>query len=414
MSLDNGALGRLLDIRVLGVAMLAAILALFLVLNEDGAPPTTGTGQAPPGFSVTPEGTEVDRLSPVRVTFIGAPAERDADELFSLDPAVEGEYVWQDERTVLFQPEFPGLLRGHEYTVNVPARPEAGLPQAFSTSFRTAGVLEVANVIPAPDDVEVPEGVQVLVQFTRSVVPLTVLSEQPEGEVLRFEPALTGAGEWLNTSLYRFVPAEGALEPNTTYRVTVPRELTNQPDGVLAADYTWSFTTYGPALVQAVPGRDTKFVGLSQAVELTFNQAMGRTSVEAGFSLTGPGGATVPGTFEWSQDSTKVTFQPTGGLAHDSDYRAVLAAGVSGAQGGSTAREEVIVFRTAGLPRVVRTMPSQGAVGERYGIFFEFSNPMDEASFEGRVKVSSFPDEDVRYQLYPDGLGLSVTSSSST
>ena len=401
-------LDRILDIRVLVVVVLVGIVGLFLVLNEDGGP-TDGTQVPPAGFSVTPAGDEVNRLSPIRVSFENPPDERDASKLLSLEPEIDGEYVWQDERTLLFQPEFPGLLRGFAYTVHVPARPEAGLPQDFSATFRTAGVLEVANVIPAPNDVEVPEGVQVLVQFTRSVVPLTVLSEQPDSDVLVFDPPLAGNGEWLNTSLYRFVPEAGAIEPNTTYDVTVPAGLTHQPDGVLDDDYTWSFTTYGPALVRATPGRDTEFVGLAQAVELVFNQPMDHAAVEAGFTVIRGTATNVPGSFHWSPDSTVATFQPSGGLLHSTSYRATLAAGLAGINGGVTAREEVIVFRTVGLPTVTRTFPANGSTtAERYGVNFEFSNPMDEASFEGRVSVSSFDKEDIQFYVYPDGLGMSL------
>ncbi len=215
-------LDRIFDVRVLVAVVLAAVLGLFVVLNQDDGKQPSETGTTPAGLTVTPVGDDVNRLSPIKVVFRDPPAEQDASKLVSLEPEVDGEYVWQDDRTVLFQPDFPGLLRGFEYTISVSARPEAGLKEDFSTTFRTEGKLEVANVIPAPNDVEVPEGVQVLVQFTRSVVPLTVLSEQPEGEVLVFDPPLEGTGEWLNTSLYRFVPAEDAIEPNTTYSVTVP------------------------------------------------------------------------------------------------------------------------------------------------------------------------------------------------
>ena len=408
------ALDEILDIRVLAVAVLIGIVGLFLVLNENERP-RAGTSVPPSssGISLTPVGDEVNRLSPIKVVFRDAPEEREGKELLTLEPEIEGEYVWQDERTLLFQPAFPGLLRGHEYTVHVPARPEAGLPQDVRTTFRTAGVLEVANVIPAPNDVEVPEGVQVLVQFTRSVVPLTVLSEQSEDAVLNFDPPLEGTGEWLNTSLYRFVPSEDALEPNTTYEVTVPAELTDQPDGVLPADYTWSFTTYGPALVNATPARDTQFVGLEQAVELVFNQAMDHASVEAGFRLVeSPAGSPIAGDFEWSADSMTVTFEPDGGLDHSKSYQATLAPGLAGQNGGMTARNEVITFKTVGLPSVTRTFPAQGATnGERYGISFEFSNPMDEASFEGRVHVSGIADEDLQLYPQPDGLGLFVNVS---
>ena len=406
----------LLNVRVLAGLMLLGVLALFLVLKQ-GSTQRPGTSQTTAALSVTPSGDAVDRLTPIRVAFREPPAERDASRLVKLEPAVDGEYVWQDDRTVLFQPAFPGLLRGYEYTIEVPAQPDAGLKQDFSTQFRTAGELAVANVIPAPNDVEVPEGAQVLVQFTRSVEPLTLLSEQPQDQVLVFDPPLAGAGEWLNTSLYRFVPDEDAIEPNTTYTITVPAQLTDQPDGVLSANYTWQFTTYKPALIEVTPGRDTQFVGLDQAIEMTFNQAMDHRSVEAGFSLMKSNGQAVPGSISWSDDATVATFTPAGGLEHSVAYRAIVPAGLQGANGGVTADEQTINFRTVGEPVVTRTTPSSGSTSaDRYGVSFEFSNPMDPESFDANVSVSSFEEDEFQVYVQPDGLGayISVPLEAST
>ena len=130
--------------------------------------------------------------------------------------------------------------------------------------------------------------------------------------MLVFDPPLAGKGEWLNTSLYRFVPDEGAIEPNTTYDVTVPAALTNQPDGVLASDYSGASRPTAPPWCSVTPGRDTQYVGLDQDVEMEFNQPMDRASVEAGFTLTDPCGpaTAIAGSFSWSSDSTQVTFTP--------------------------------------------------------------------------------------------------------
>ena len=87
------------------------------------------------------------------------------------------------------------------------------------------------QVIPGDGDTEVPLAAQIFVQFSRSVAPLTTLSAQRTDPVVAFEPALHGAGEWLNTSIYRFLPTD--LAPATTYHLKVAKGLTSAADGVL-------------------------------------------------------------------------------------------------------------------------------------------------------------------------------------
>src|SRR5690606_8778782 len=119
-------------------------------------------------------------------------------------------YAWLDERTLLFQPDFPGFTRGGTYAVRVNGA-SAGLDEDYLQQFTVEGQLEVASVIPADGDVDVPEGAQILVQFNRSVAPLTQLQSQDTQTVLEFDPPLPGSGEWLNTSLYRYIPT--SVEP---------------------------------------------------------------------------------------------------------------------------------------------------------------------------------------------------------
>ncbi len=414
MRLDNTAVNTttaaLQDFRVLVAIMLVATLGFFIAIHEDDS--VVFQRQAPREplvFTVLPEGDEVPRLAPIKVTFTRAPLEQNGTNLIRLEPPVDGTYVWLTERTIAFQPAYPGLLRGHEYTITVPAQEDAGHFRTVSRTFTTGEPLDVVNVVPAPDDFEVPDGVQVLVQFSRSVAPLTVLSEQPQGTVLSFTPPLSGRGEWLNTALYRFVPDPGALRPNTTYEARVAAELSEELDGVLSEDYVWSFTSYGPALVGITPDRNTQFVGPDQAVVLEFNQPMSRSSVEAGVRLTASGGPTIPGSFTWSADSSVATFDPANNLSLSTRFELIVPAGLDGANGGETATEQRILFETVGLPRVAWTAPASGATDtQRYSVNIEFSNPMDEESFDGRLAISSFKDDDLFYGLTQDELRLSV------
>ena len=96
----------------------------------------------PPPVAVTPKGDEVPRLSFVRIAFLDPPPETEAAELVSIEPAVEGSFVWVDERTLLFAPEFPGWERGGRYRVRVDGA-ASGLDEDHEHAFTVEGQLEV-------------------------------------------------------------------------------------------------------------------------------------------------------------------------------------------------------------------------------------------------------------------------------
>ena len=232
----------------------------------------TIVSSADPGVAFTPSGADIPRLATATITFLNPPLVTDAARpSSSIDPPIEGSFAWDGDRTLLFQPAFPGWQRGQRYLMRVDG-PTAGLARDYTHAFTVEGGLEVAYVIPGDGDVEVPVEAQILVQFNRSVAALTVLQEGDAPPVLEFDPPLAGKGEWLNTSLYRFIPSD--LQPATAYRVRIPAGLTSAADGVLDADFAWSFETIQPVVASFEPANDTKWVEPDAPVVVTFNQPM--------------------------------------------------------------------------------------------------------------------------------------------
>ena len=195
-------------------------------------------------------------------------------------------------------------------------------------------------------------------QFNRSVAALTVLQEGDAPAVLEFDPPLAGKGEWLNTSLYRFIPSD--LQPSAEYEVRIAAGLTSAADGVLASDFTWSFATIQPAVTSFEPGDGTKFVEPDGPFVITFNQPMDRASVEAGVALCPEDGEAVAATFGWSEDDTVVTVTPDEPLALGGSYEVVAVAGLRGADAGVSASERMARFTVVESPRLVRTEPADG------------------------------------------------------
>ena len=376
---------RLAILAAVAVAVVVIGIIAF-VLTRSGPAPLANLKE-PPGFSLTPSGQDAPRLAPVKVTFAKPPKERDPKKVLLIEPAPKGSYAWVSERTLLFQPEYPGLDRGATYTVKVAARPEADLVEDYKASFIVEGLLTVQSVIPAPDDTEVPTNGQILVQFSRAVAPLTLISSQPDKQVISFEPAIAGKGEWLNTSLYRFIP--DAMAASTTFKAKIAANLASTPDGVLKEDYSWSFTTFSPAVSQVTPDNNTQFGAPRQTVAITFNQPMDRASVQSLFALLAPNKAAVAGAFAWSEGDTVVTFTPDSSLAAKTAYAVSLPAGFRGATGGSGKGAWNSSFTTVGAPGIAQSNPPNGSTSaDRFGLNINFTNPMDMDSMEGKLSIS--------------------------
>ncbi|MGH2632744.1 MAG: Ig-like domain-containing protein, partial [Tepidiformaceae bacterium] len=337
---------------IAGWAAVAVVGILATAYTLGGHVAAPAPAAEAPGFVLSPSGDDVPQLAPMKVTFAEPPAQRDGAKLLQLQPAVSGQpavagqYAWLTDRTLLFQPDYPGLLRGKTYTLHVAAQADAGLEKDVTRQFTTTGALVVVQSIPADGDTEVPANAQVIVQFSRSVAPLTLLSARGNAPVITFDPSLEGTGEWLNTSLYRFTPK--SLAPNTTYRLRIPAGLTSAADGVLKADYAWSFTTESPAVSSISPDNQSVFAGPRQPVVVVFNQAMDHASVEAGLGVANASGTAVAGTIAWSSGSDTATFTPGSALAPSATYSVTLAAGLKGANGGVTKAERVSTFTTVG------------------------------------------------------------------
>ena len=354
---------------------------------------------ARPLVAVSPGGTDVPRLAIVTFAFRDPPGERDGAALVSIDPPAEGSFVWADDRTLLFQPAYPGWQRGQHYELRVSGS-AAGLAGDHVHTFTVDGALEVAYVIPGDGDREVPVEAQILVQFNRSVAALTVLQEGSAPEVLEFDPPIAGQGEWLNTSLYRFTPSEGLL-PSTQYRVRVPAGLTSAADGVREADFAWSFATIQPAITRFEPENESKFVEPDGPFVVTFNQPMDRASVEASLVIRDEDGSAVAASFAWSEGDTVVTLTPAEPLALGTVHWLVAPAGLRGASAGAMPSIRTARFTVVEQPRLVSTSPPGGSTDAwPYDITLYYNNPMDIESFEDRITVSGIDPDDVTLRWY--------------
>ncbi len=336
--------------------------------------PPTMVGRSPA------RGEEHPLAEPLVITFDQPMDWESVKKAFSIEPKVAGELSGQD-RELTFTPAKP-FERGQTYEVTIAesARSAAGLPleEAISLKFSTIGFLEVTDVQPAPETVEVGMDAVVTVMLNRPVVPLTSIQQMAElPQPLTFLPAVEGEGEWLNTSVYIYRPTKG-FAPATKYKARVAAGLTDTTGGLLAEDYTWSFTTKLPAVSDTWPGNKTQYVGPDAKVSVTFNQPMDHESVEEHFSLIDESGKTVRGEFDWEDDLT-VTFTPLRSLKLETIYMGQVSAGAMGQVGNRGTRKTYDwSFTTVSLPIIVSTDPYDGQedANPYGGMDITFSSPI--------------------------------------
>jgi hypothetical protein len=372
-----------------GAILVAAGIAVALVLAMGGG----DTCDRPLCVEVlAPSGEEVPPMTPVRIRLGGDLDRQAAVSALQISNERPGQKRFEGD-VLTFRPAWPGFARGERYDVALRIAtehlPQGADPVDISYRFTTEGKLAITSIFPPDGTKEIALDGAVMVQFNRSVAPLTVIAERGPAGVIEFDPPIDCEGRWLNTSLYTFRPDPG-WAPSTTYTATVRRTATS-----------WGAARGRPRLHvrhavgrRADPsGRQQQVLAPSPEIEVTFNQPVDRTSAQAAFSLTRRGGAAAAGTFTWKDDATFV-FRPSAPLALAAPYEAVIQAGVQAKEAlAVTAEAARTRFETVGVPSVVSTTPKDGEQrAQPYSISIEFSNPMDQISVEDAFSLSPEPD----------------------
>ncbi len=248
--------------------------------------------------------------APVVITFDQPMDAATTAAAFAIEPKVAGDVLVEGDR-LTFSPAQPlERAAGYKVTLAPSAASAAGLTlqQPLSFDFNTAGFLEVASTQPTDGTDDVAVDSTITIAFDRPVVPLVGAADQAGlPQPLVITPTLTGAGEWINTSIYRFAPETG-LAASTSYSVTVQAGLEDTTGGLLAEPYTFRFHTADPTIVRWQPENAIN-IKIEQPISVTFSMPMDRASTEAAFSLVDSEGKPVAGTFNWNKDDTEVGLQ---------------------------------------------------------------------------------------------------------
>ncbi len=284
-----------------------------------------------------------------------------------------------------------------------PAQPGSSPRCHYSFRFQTVGFLNVSQTLPADGAEEVDVASTITVMFNRPVVPLVHSSQMGDlPSPLSFDPPVDGEGEWLNTSIYVFRP-EGTLAAGVEYQAVVAAGLEDLTGGVLAEDYTWTFTTQTPQIVWSRPELGESNIGLTDPISITFNQPMDRASTEAAFSIHSEDDEIPAGSFSWNEDGTEMGWRPVDLLALETRYLWELNETAQSA-GGAAKLDSGLVssFWAVSYPALLFTNPRDGTTrADPYGgVELYFASPMDPKTIMPNLTI--IPEPTSVYTWYDD------------
>ncbi|MCX7753816.1 MAG: Ig-like domain-containing protein [Anaerolineales bacterium] len=379
------------------------------------APPSpTPTAQAlPPSVveTVPPVDSQVGLQSPITVYF-SEPMERASVEAALRSPNVERFlFQWLDDATLQITPVQPFQPDSDvQIVLATSAKTARGLSllREVTLTYRTAGLLRVAQVLPAPQADAVNPAAAIVAAFNQPVVPLGADSASlPPGFTL--EPAAKGRGEWLNTSTYIFYP-ELALSGGVEYVARINPALKSTASTPLDADsphLAWSFRTALPKLLEISPAPDS-FLPLDGVIQLTFNQPMDRASVQNAFALRDAAGTAVAGRFDWNERGSVLTFTPASLLPRDTNFTLSLSAQEARALGGASLEGDLqvrfVTYRNFAFDGANIAQNAVRPPGKNLVLYFSAPLPQElPAQIREQIVISPTP---ARWELSTQGMEL--------
>ncbi|OZC03505.1 Ig-like domain-containing protein [Rubricoccus marinus] len=162
-------------------------------------------------------------------------------------------------------------------------------------------------------------------------------------------------------------------------------------------------TSNVPPVVEAsTPEADDPAFRITDNIEIAFSRPMDRAATEAAFSLApASGGDEVAGAFRWSDNDTRMVFDPTDDLMAETLFALTIAGTAEGTAGDAldgngdgTGGDAFAVTFTSGFPdatppRIVAVYPANNSTDvERLPLLtLTYSEPIEAATVDGRVSL---------------------------
>lgn len=333
---------------------------------------------------------KIDISAPIKITFSRGMDRRSVEEAFHISPSLKGTTSW-DGNTFIFTPEKTAVQANKQYSVWIESSAQdifrKKLKTSFYQQFETAGPPQV--IMNLPQGIAEKENSPITVVFDRPMVPVTTLAASSNlGFPLKLEPNVAGTYKWLGTNTIQFLPDH--LVPATTYKVTVPKGVTDLYGAALPQDMTWQFDTLHPSVLFTYPPDQYTKAGSKTEVSVRFNQKMEQQSLEQNIDWqVKDTNQKISYNLKLEEEGTKVILVPTTTLPKDSELAVVLHKGTKSAEGTYALAEDYSwSFRTVGDPKIAETsVKDKGELPYGYGVDVMFSNPMIDENIDQYIKI---------------------------
>ena len=267
--------------------------------------------------------------------------------------AVAGTVTYDSpSNTAAFAPT-AALAASTQYTATVTTAAKSAQGNALASNYIwsfTAGVAGnasapfVTSTNPANAATSVPLNQRIAATFSTFMDPATISTAGT------FTVAVTGGGAAVpGTVSYAgrtaIFSATANLAASTQYTATITTAAKDLTGVAVAANFVWSFTTgltvdaVAPTITSTNPASAAMNVPIDKRVNATFSKAMDPTTItNATFTLAvAGGGAVVNGTVAYDPASQIATFTPSGNLASNTQYTAMISNLVKDLTGNSLA-----------------------------------------------------------------------------
>lgn len=145
---------------------------------------------------------------------------------------------------------------------------------ACSASSLLAQDLSVVQVSPQGQIASMDQAREIMATFSQPMVPLATPPEGRGSGFLRIAPSVEGRFRWRGTNVLVFIP-DRPLPLASGFRVAIPGEaISAVTKKRLGGEYTWTFETVRPALVDSRPRNGDRWIDLRPTIFLVFNMRM--------------------------------------------------------------------------------------------------------------------------------------------
>jgi len=296
----------------------------------------------------------------------------------------------------------PPPKTGRIMPINFEPSTEKQVPEESSNES-----LEIVRYSPEGD---VPMVADLSVTFSHSMVAITSQEQASETIPVKLKPQPEGKWRWLGTKTLIF-DSEQRFPMATKFTATIPAGTKSISGQTLHKDFTWTFTTPPPRITQTFPVENSK-TKRNPLVFIAFDQKIDPERMLKSISVTSDQGKFFPIRLATEEEISKdeiikeyvklakpqywLVFRPVNPdgttenvLPYDSKIEVTVQKGAPSAEGPLTTKvNQSFSFRTFGEMKFVKSSCSQ-MCSPFDDWYFEFTNPIDQSSFDpSMVKIS--------------------------